>query len=346
MTLADPTPFVRFVVVNYNAGDLLARCLESILSVDWASHRREIWVIDNASTDGSIEVAEDLADSRDDITIVRNSTNRGFGANNQAFEDLAGIDHISLVNPDATIEPGFLRPLIDALAEDARLGGVCPKILLDQGSDEARQRIVQNAGCYVLADGNAGDIGYGQPDGPKFDQVRDVFAFCGAAAVLRTKMLEEVGGFDESHFLYYEDTELSWRAQQHGWRFRYIPAAVARHRHGASTGLNSPNATLLQLRNRLTTVARRGTRSMRARAVATHCGGALKSLVHRPSRDHASAELRLRALYQALVEAGPREWLGSHGSRSLERQMIATQGLETSSGPDGSGRHPVARLWH
>ena len=96
-------PFVRLVVLNWNSGDLLVRCLDSLHRLDWPEERLEVMVIDNASTDGSVA---GLTTSHPGVRLVRNASNTGFGANNLALADLDGVDQVGLVNPDVVIEIG------------------------------------------------------------------------------------------------------------------------------------------------------------------------------------------------------------------------------------------------
>lgn len=321
-------PVVRFVVVNFNAGELLARCIASIRALNWPEEAIQIWVIDNASTDGSLTAITD-----DDITRIVNPINVGFGANNQAFEDLDGVDFIALVNPDAWVDPDFLEPLIDVLYESPELGGACPKILLDR--DDSRS-VIQNAGSYVLRNGNAGDIGYGCADGPAFDSPREVFAFCGAAVVLRTELVQECGGFDPSFFLYYEDTELSWRAQRGGWRFRYVPGSVAHHVHGYSTGLVTNDAATNQVRNRLVMMAKNAPLSAVASTYFRAFAGAIGSLGR--SGDGPSPKSRWQGLLKALTRLPKSLWTRRGSDRTAtnrvyERLQKSVPRID-NSGPD------------
>lgn len=119
-------PRVRLVVLNYNGGDHLQRCVEHLERLDWPPDRLELVVIDNASSDGSERALED----RPRVRLIRSATNRGFPANNLGLRDLDGVDYVGLVNNDAFVTPGYLHPLIDALASDRRIGAACPKIVL------------------------------------------------------------------------------------------------------------------------------------------------------------------------------------------------------------------------
>ncbi len=244
-------PFVRLVVLNWNSGDLLARCLDSLHRLDWPGERLEVMVIDNASTDGSVA---GLTTSHPGVRLVRNASNTGFGANNLALADLDGVDQVGLVNPDVVIESGWLRELSQVLIDDPGLGAACPKILLDDGGEPR----IQNAGSLIDSSGNSRDRGYGDTDGEGYTDSVEVDAWCGAAVLLNAGYLRDVGTFEERFFLYYEDTDLSWRGRNRDWRFRFVPSAVCRHRHGASTGLETPAMRRLQARNRLLAATRNG----------------------------------------------------------------------------------------
>jgi hypothetical protein len=116
--------------------------------------------------------------------------------------------------------------------------------------------VVNNVGSEVTGDGYGADRGYLERDTGQYARDEDVFAWCGAAVLLRPAFLADVGLFDERYFLYYEDLELSWRGREHGWRYRYVPDSVVRHLHSASTVEGSATFAYYNERNRLLTLAR------------------------------------------------------------------------------------------
>ena len=116
--------------------------------------------------------------------------------------------------------------------------------------------LAQNAGSFVFADGAGADRCFGRPVGPATAQPADVFAWCGGAVLLRRAHLDDVGLLHEPYFLYYEDTDLSWRGQARGWRFRYVPDAVVRHHHAVSSGTASASFWHFNERNRLLLLVR------------------------------------------------------------------------------------------
>lgn len=95
--------------------------------------------------------------------------------------------------------------------------------------------VINNVGSVVFSDGCGADRGWLQVDDGSFDSPVDVFAWCGGAVLLRREFLDDVGLFDERFFLYYEDTDLSWRGQRRGWRYRTVPTSIVRHLHAATS---------------------------------------------------------------------------------------------------------------
>jgi GT2 family glycosyltransferase len=124
---AGVAPLVRAVVVNYNGGDLTRRCLESLEATRWPRDRLELVLIDNASSDGvPTAVERDLPD----VIVIRSPRNLGFaGGSNLGMSELGAVDFVALVNNDATVDPDWLAPLVEALEHDDTLGAACPKIL-------------------------------------------------------------------------------------------------------------------------------------------------------------------------------------------------------------------------
>ena len=123
---------VRVVVVNHDAGDVTLRCLDALASTEWPPEQLDVVLVDNASRDG---VVEEVRRTRPDVSVIASAENEGFGrACNRGMGDLAGIDHVALINNDAVPEPDWLVPLVAALAADGELGAVSPKVLLDVAS--------------------------------------------------------------------------------------------------------------------------------------------------------------------------------------------------------------------
>lgn len=230
------------VVVNYNGGDRLRRCLDALLAqrldAEW-----EAIVVDNGSEDGSQELVRTVYPS---VRLVEAGRNLGFAAGNNLGIRSAEGREIVLLNDDAYPRSGFLVALHEAAAADPAIGAVTAKLVFAD-----RPAVIQNAGCQLLSDGSVGERGAGEPDRGQYDQREYVFGFCGAAALLRAEALADVGLFDRRFFMYYEDSDLSWRMRLRGWRVVYEPAAVVDHEHAATSGEWSSFFTFHVDRNRV-----------------------------------------------------------------------------------------------
>ena len=131
-------------------------------------------------------------------------------------------------------------------------------------------RVVNNVGTRLTSDGSGADRGWLEVDRGQRDEPAEVFAWCGAAVLLRPGYLADVGLFDEKLFLYCEDLDLAWRGRGQGWRFEVVPASVVQHRHAASTGDASPVKQFHQERNRLLVLVQNGPADLARRQVLHH----------------------------------------------------------------------------
>ena len=169
--------------------------------------------------------------------------------------------------------------------------------------------VVNNVGTHLVADGYAADRGWLERDRGQYERGEDVFAWCGAAVLLRATYLLDIGPFDERLFLYSEDLELAWRGLQRGWRHRYVPRSVVRHVHSATSSRSARAATLKE-RNRLLVLLRHGSARLIARGSA-----ALRRrhrLLRSPRRRRATASRCAGA-----ADAGQRPTSGLRGIPAL-----------------------------
>jgi GT2 family glycosyltransferase len=130
--------------------------------------------------------------------------------------------------------------------------------------------VLNNAGSVLLPDGYGADRGYQERDGGQFDKPEEVFAWCGAAVLLSRAYLESVGLLDERFFLYYEDTDLSWRGRAQGWRYVYVPESVVRHVHSASSIEGSRLFAHYVERNRLLMLTRNAPLALACKEAGRH----------------------------------------------------------------------------
>ena len=182
---------------------LTARCLRSLQLTEYPADRLEIVVVDNVSIDGSYER---LRHDFPELTFVRNEANVGFAEGcNRAMRDVLrpdrDVDLVALINNDSTVEPGWLRPLVDVMQADPQIGAACPKILLETPDDDGIRRI-NSVGLALTRQSEGIELRRDEPDdpGPSSEpgllDPREVDGFSGGAVVLRAAALAEVGLFD------------------------------------------------------------------------------------------------------------------------------------------------------
>ncbi|MFJ2300194.1 glycosyltransferase family 2 protein [Oerskovia paurometabola] len=313
-----PSPLVRAVVVNWNGAHLLDDCLRSLLEQDLAPGELEVVVVDNASTDGSVALLEERYP---DVRVVVNSTNRGFaGGVDSGLLDVTAR-YVALLNNDATFAPDALRRMIEDLDGPGNedVGAVTAHMVLVD-PDPAGRVLVNSTGNVLTRTGSAGDRDWLAVDGTVTPD-RDVFGFCGGAALLRTATLADVGGFDDRLFLYYEDTDLSWRMRARGWRVVYEPRAVAHHQHSASSGSSSPLFRYYNTRNSLVVFSRHAPAAVVVASFVRQLAGAVRhSALRTEPADLVRA--RWRALRDALrllpgaLDERRRTWRGARARRA------------------------------
>ncbi len=220
---------VSVTIVTYNSGRFIKRCLESVLAQKYPN--KEILVIDNASTDGTVDILEQFEDR---CHIVYNSENIGFAAaQNQAIA-LSRAGWVLTLNPDVLLLAGFIESLMDAGQMDAKVGTVCGKLLTIRSNfDLPDKPLVDSTGIYFTPMLRHLDRGSQEVDNGHYTHHEYVFGATAAAALYRRRMIEDVAVdgefFDSDFFVYREDADVAWRAQLMGWRCLYTPHARGYH---------------------------------------------------------------------------------------------------------------------
>jgi GT2 family glycosyltransferase len=218
---------VAVVIPSWNTVEHIGPCIASVRGE--ADVDVELLVIDNGSVDGSIEFLR-----RTGVAHIGLSDNVGFAGavNLAACQTRAPL--LLVLNADVVLEPGCLRALIGAIAQDCAIAGVQPKILASSTGDTAPE--IYSAGQALTVAATAYEVGAGEPDGPAYSRAHEIFGVCGAVCLLRRELFTELGGYDERYFAFYEDVDLNARARLAGWRFAYVPDAVASHVGHAAWG--------------------------------------------------------------------------------------------------------------
>ena len=278
MTQPVRRPSARIVIVNWRQAELTIRAARSIR--EQLGDGDVLVVVDNASGDGSVERLR-----REGLTVVESSENLGFGAGVNLGAQGMVEDVLVLLNNDAVAEPDFLEALLRTLSDPPSTtapAAATARILLAgrwrpaaQGrqdalvsprtgrwtrvSDEAAARgegevLVNSTGNQVDASGNGYDRDWLVPAG-KEHSPSEVFGLCGGACAIRREAWQALGGFREDLFMYYEDTDLSWRLHERGWGVVYVREAVVHHEHASSSGTDSSMFIRVNTRNRILVAA-------------------------------------------------------------------------------------------
>jgi len=230
--------FVSVTIVTYNSGRFIKRCLESVLDQKYPF--KEIIVIDNNSSDGTIDILEPF-EGRESCRIIYNEENIGFAAaQNQAIA-MSNSEWVLTLNPDVLLLQGFLEALVNAGSLDPKVGTVCGKLLtMTAGFDFPEEPLVDSTGIYFTPNLRHLDRGSLQVDNGHFRNYEYVFGATAAAALYRREMIEDIaiGGefFDADFFAYREDADVAWRSQLMGWKCLYAPYAKGYHVRKALPG--------------------------------------------------------------------------------------------------------------
>jgi GT2 family glycosyltransferase len=283
---------ISIVIVNWNGVHLLQPCIAALRRQ--TERRFETIVVDNGSTDGSLEwLAE-----QPDIRVIRNSTNQGFApATNQGIR-AGNTPFVALLNNDTEPDPRWLELLVQMMEEPTV--GSATGLLLFAGQPE----MVQSAGIAMDRAAIAWDrFGGLHRTHPIVQTPAEIFGASGGAALYRRAMLDQIGLLNERYFAYLEDVELAWRAQKAGWVCKYVPEATVLHHTSATSGEGSPFKQQLLGRNKVWLVAQHA-RLRDLPLIMTYDGMAVVwGLVRRGNPHHLIGRLRaLRELPAILRE--------------------------------------------
>lgn len=218
---------VAVVIVNWNGEPFLEQCLAALMTQTVKPY--EIILVDNASSDGSIEITRRFPAVR----LVALDQNTGFArGNNLAIETASKeAEWIALINPDAFAEPYWLEALLLAAESNPGFDVFASKLV-----NAADPTMLDGAGDAYHISGLVWRMGHGYPVPISAESEHEVFSPCAAAALYRRSALCEIGGFDEDYFCYVEDVDLGFRLRLAGHRCLYVPQSVAHHVGSGTTG--------------------------------------------------------------------------------------------------------------
>ena len=204
----------------------LQECLDSLQAQTLKPH---IVVVENGSTDGSLEFVQSRYP---EVEVVIHQKNQGFagGVNAGIRRTLeAQAEFVALLNNDAVADKEWLESLVTEMHHSTDIGIVTSKIL------DMEQARLDSTGDFYTTWGLPYPRGRGEPVSDRYDHDLEIFAASGGASLYRTQLFADIGLFDENFFAYYEDVDLSFRAQLAGWKVRYAPGAIVLHHIGATS---------------------------------------------------------------------------------------------------------------
>ncbi len=215
--MAGSKALVSIIIVTYNSQEYLENCLQSVFKTDDSSF--EVFVIDNGSTDRTLEIIKKFPQVR----LIKSKKNLGYaGGNNLGVKEAKG-KQVAILNPDTQVSPGWLKPLVRALKQPEVAVGQ-PKIMLAQ--EEKRINLIGKTTHYLgfdwLADYRKKDYQMSQ---------QEIISFSGSAFLIKREVFQKIGGFDPDYFMYFEDSDLSWRLRLAGYRLLLVPESVVYHQY-------------------------------------------------------------------------------------------------------------------
>jgi GT2 family glycosyltransferase len=234
-------PLLSVIIPNWNGKKFLAECIDSLKGQTF--HDFETILVDNGSTDGSVEFAKKRYG--DFIRIIRNKENLGFtGGSNIGIQAARGR-YIVLLNNDTWAEPTWLEELAKATHLDYPIGMWASKVY-----SYYKRKQIEATGELIYWDGLSRSRGQYEQEQGQYNEIEEIFFPPGCGGMYRKVVFDEIGLFDEDFFAYAEDTDIGIRARLTGWKCVYVPKAVLYHKNSGSTGQYSPFKAFYVERNR------------------------------------------------------------------------------------------------
>jgi GT2 family glycosyltransferase len=236
---------VSVIVVNYNGIELLEACFESLCHMNTSSSMLELIMVDNLSTDNSVNF---IKERYPQVKIIRNDVNNFARALNIGVENTIG-KYIAFLNNDTVVDKEWINGLLKVIKHEERIGAVQSKILFFD------RKTVNSVGVEEVEDFYFRDIGFGEKDSEQYAKEMERNYISGGAVLYSRQCLAEVGQFDEDYVMFFEDIDYSIRCRDKGWKLFYSPCSVVYHKYHGST--STELCEYFCSRNRLMLLAKR-----------------------------------------------------------------------------------------
>ncbi len=216
---------VTIIIPNYNGKHFMEPCLSSLEKQTWQSYK--ILIVDNASSDGSVEF---IRENYPDIEVISLDQNYGFSRAVNVGILHSHTPYVLLLNNDTTVDPHFLEEMIQAIRISPRIFSVSSKMIQMHHPD-----LIDSAGDFYTI------LGWGFGRGKdhsvkKYNFSDHIFSACAGAAIYRRSAFDQIGLFDENHFAYLEDIDIGYRARIYGYKNKYCPTALVYHVGSGTSG--------------------------------------------------------------------------------------------------------------
>ena len=256
---------VSVVILNWNRARDTIDCIDSLKKLVIKDFSLEIIVVDNGSTDNSIDKIKKKIKNIKNIKgeLIRNEENLGFAAGNNVGIKHAlnhGADFVLILNNDTVVDRNLILALLNTAKKRPKAGLISPKIYFAKGFEfhKARYKKSQLGKVIWYAGGNmnwdnvlGSNCGVDEVDKGQHGKIIETDFATGACVLMRKKAIEEVGMFDEQYFMYLEDADLSYRMKVRGWKVLYSPKGILWHKVAQSPGIGSDLNDYFITRNRL-----------------------------------------------------------------------------------------------
>ena len=208
------SPKVSIIIVNYNGKELLQKCLDSLLKVNYDNF--EIILVDNNSTDGTVEF---ITKNYPSLIIIKLDSNKGFAEPNNVAAKISKGKYLLFLNNDTVVTPNFIFEMVKVMETDKKIA-ICQSLLLKPDGS------VDSSGDFI------DHLGVVYNSKTKIDKIREVSSARGASMLVRSDIFEKLDGFEQKFFVTFEDVDLCWRSWILGYRVLIIPTSIVYHEGG------------------------------------------------------------------------------------------------------------------
>jgi len=219
-------PFVSIIVVNYNGKHFLGECFASLENLEYPRDKFEVILVDNASTDGSVQYVREIFSW---VNILQLDKNYGFCKPNNDGVKIANGEYVVFLNNDTAVTKEWLSELVKGALSEEQIASCASKMLYHD-----RRDVINTAGGKITIIGGGFYKGYGDKDSLKYSKLEYTGFGCGAGVLVKKELFQCVGGFDEDYFASCEEHDLGWKLWLYGYKVLYVPTAVMYHKESGT----------------------------------------------------------------------------------------------------------------